>query len=355
MIDLEILPFNPKTATESEWKKYHVFRKIRHDETHPNFPSASDSAYEETLKKNPQRLEIFRFNVFEKSNLENQVGEIYFSFYKDGTDPDAAMVNISVLASHRHKGIGVQLLLKLAELSKEHNKDRIIFQTTEDEGIKVIEHFNATKISEQEQFRLALSDVNWKNVKAWVEESGPVLADASLEWVKVVDSIPQEILEQYTRILATAFDEQSKFHVGSDKVLKEMPIGALKYDIKQFNDKGGKWVFGLIREKNGDISGLTELKWSPSRPQVLLQYLTHIKLKYRGKGKGKLIKANSMQYIKDNYPDVKFIHTAFVGKKEGSLYKLNQELGFKLFYHNASYEITTSNLEKWSAEHVKQH
>ena len=170
MIDLEITPFDPIKVTNEEWSKFHTFRKIRHDETQPNLPTVADKSYEESLKITPQRITILRFNVFEKSDLNTQIGEIYFSFYKDGSDPDVAMVNTSVLASYRHKGIGVQLLKKLADLAKEHKKTRIIFQSTEDEGIKVIEHFNATKISEQEQFRLAIANVNWNIVKAWIDQ-----------------------------------------------------------------------------------------------------------------------------------------------------------------------------------------
>ena len=355
MIDLEISLFNPTTASENDWKKYHTFRKLRHDETSPNLPTVSNTSYEETLKQTPQRLNILRFNVFEKNNLDTQIGEIYFSYYKDGTDPDACMVNISVASSHRHHGIGVQLLKKLADLAKENNKTRIVFQSTEEEGMKVIEHFNAQKISEQEQFRLKLAETNWEVINNWLAETKPILSNVTLEWIKVVNEIPNEVLEQYIRIFSSVFDEHPKFHVGNLKGSKDMPIGALKHDIKQFNKKGGKWILGLIKERNGDVSGLTELKWSPTRPEVLLQFITHIKLKYRGSGKGKLIKAQSMQYIKDTFPDIKYIHTGFVGDKNSPLYKINEKIGFKLFYHSASYEILTAELEKWTAEHVKMH
>ena len=157
LIDLEMLPFDPAKAKENEWKKYHIYRKIRHEESQPNIPIASDASYEVSLKQIPQRLSIQRFNVFERSNLESQIGEVYFSFYKFGEDQDVAIVDSGVLASHRHKGIGVQLLKKLADLAQEYKKSRIIFKSTEDEGIKVIEHFNGRKISDQEQFRLEFS------------------------------------------------------------------------------------------------------------------------------------------------------------------------------------------------------
>ena len=168
----------------------------------------------------------------------------------------------------------------------------------------------------------------------------------------MVDSLPAEILEQYLRIFSSVIDEQPKFHVGSLSS-SQMPIGALKHDIKQFTNKGGKWIIGIIRETNGDISGLTELKWSPSRPEFLLQFMSHVKLQYRGSGKGKLLKAKSMNYIKKNFPNIKYVQTGFVGDKTSALYQMNEKLGFKLFYHNASYEIQTADLEKWASEHSK--
>ena len=354
LIELEIIPFNPSTATVEDWKKYHIFRKILHDESHPNLPTVQDKPYEESMKLEPQRITIRRFNVFEKKDLNTQIGEVYFSFYKDGTDPDAAMTNISVLKSYRQKGIGLQLLKKLVDLAQEYKKSRIVFQSDEDEGINVIEHFHAQKISAQEQFRLNLSKTNWAIVNKWAEQTKPLLKEVKIEWVTVQDSLPSEILNQYIRIFSAVIDEHPKFHIGSAQD-NQIPIGALKHDIQLFNSKGGRWIIGLIREKNGDISGLTELKWSPLRPEVLLQFLTHVKLQYRGSGKGKLLKTSSMLYIKDNFPNIKYIQTGFVGEKTSSLYKMNETIGFKLFYHSASYEIQTTDLEKWTNKHLKKH
>jgi len=355
MIDLEIVPFDVLKATEIEWLMYHTFRKIRHEETQPNIPVVADKSLEETLKIPPTRLEIKRFNVFEKPDPKTQIGEVYFSWFRDGTDRNTAMVNMSVLESHRHKGIGIQLFKKIAELAKEFKKTRIIFQSTEDEGMKVVEHANAVKISEQEQFRLNMQEVNWDVVNKWIDETQSVRFKVQIEWIKVIDSLPNDVLEQYSRIMGSSLDEEKKFHVGISKSPKDIPKDSLKEDIKLFNAKGGKWYLCIIREKNGDVSGLTELKWSPSRPEVLLQFVTHVKLKYRGTGKGKLLKAESLKYIKENFPNVKYVRTGFVGPKDSSLYKINEKLGFKLFFHSASYEIQAQDLEKWTNEHLTKH
>jgi predicted GNAT family acetyltransferase len=355
MIELAIVPFDVSKATEIEWSMFHIYRKLRHNETQPNLPMVANASYEETIKITPQRIKILRFNVFLKEEMKEQIGEVYFSYYIDGTEKNTAVVNTSVLTAHRHKGIGIQLLGKIVELAKEYKKTKIIFQSTEEEGMTVIEHIHAKKISEQEQFRLAMNEINWKYIDDLIEQTKQLNSKVKMEWVPVVNSVPDEILENYRRIMATAFDEHPKWNVDSYGGSKMIPIESLKKDIAQFNSKGGKWILGLIREKNGDISGLTELKWSPSRPEILMQFITHIKLKYRGSGKGKFLKAHTMKYIKENYPEIKFIRTGFVGKKDSALFKLNEQIGFKLFYHSASYEISTNDLDNWVNEHFKLH
>ena len=359
MIDLEIVPFDANKASEKDWQKYHTFRKVRHEETQPNVPIVSDKSLEETLKILPTRLEIKRFNVFEKKDLNTQIADVYFSYYKEAdssSDKNTAMVNLAVLNSYRHQGVGVQLFKKIAELAKEYGKSRIIFQSMEDDGMKVLEqHVHAVKISEQEQFRLNIHEINQESVTKWLKETKPLLDKVTIEWIKVIDLIPDEILEQYSRIMASAVDEEKKFHIGGSKGSKVVPLNSLKEDIQLFNSKGGKWVLGMIREKNGDVSGLTELKWSPSRPEVILQFVTHIKLKYRGTGKGKLLKALSINYMKENFPNVKYVQTGSVGSKDTALYKINEKLGFKLFFHSASYEAKTTDLEKWVKEHFSTH
>ena len=135
MIELSIAPFDPNNASKEEWKMLHEFLKVRHNETQPNVPNVSENSLEETMKIIPKRLNILRFNVFEKDDATKQIGDVYFSYYKDGTDENTAMVNSSVLGQYRHQGIGVQLLYKIAELAKKYNKSRLIFQSTEDDGI----------------------------------------------------------------------------------------------------------------------------------------------------------------------------------------------------------------------------
>ena len=52
LIDLEIVPFNPTSASENDWKKYHTFRKVRHDETSPNLPTVSNFRSNRSMHSN---------------------------------------------------------------------------------------------------------------------------------------------------------------------------------------------------------------------------------------------------------------------------------------------------------------
>ena len=347
-VKLDIIPFNVESASEQDWKKFHIFRRKRHEEAQPNDPVVPDQDYQKILLIPPTRTKVLRFNVFESNNPDLQVADIYFSYFTSGHDMDTAMVNLGVLANHRHKGIGFKLYCKILELAKEFGKSRIMLQSIEEEGMKAIEHFGAEKISDKEQFRLAIEDINWQVVDKWLEQTENIANKVKIEWLS---KIPDEVMDQYARIYTTALDEHPKWHISKLKNFPVVTPEMITHDFEQFTAKGGKWIIGIIREKNGDISGLTELKWTPIRPEKLLQFITHIKLKYRGKGRGKLLKASAIKYITKEFPNIKSIQTGFVGEKEKPLFKINEQLGFKLFFHTATYEINIANLEDWIKSH----
>ena len=205
MPEIEILPFDVHSASEDEWKRYHEFRNHRKEDKDAltNSHQISDKKFEETLKITPKLIDVFRFNAFEKGG-STQIGEVYFSYYKKdkkrNLDQSVAMVNVSVLKPYRHHGYGVKLLGKIVELAKEYNKSKLLFQTTEKDGIKIIEDFGASKMSEHQQFKLNIEDTDWDLVNRWLENSKSLLQKVKLEWINVKEGIPESLVDQYSRI-----------------------------------------------------------------------------------------------------------------------------------------------------------
>ena len=139
--NIEILPFDVNNASDEEWEKFHTFRKTRYSDKASSGTSSQhqipDKKYEEILKIPPSKINVLRFNVFLKNVPDVQIGEVYFSYYKKqipDVDQKVAMVNVSVLASHRRKGYGIILLNKIVELANRYNKTKLLFQTTEEDG-----------------------------------------------------------------------------------------------------------------------------------------------------------------------------------------------------------------------------
>lgn len=349
MNDIDIIPFDVHNASDEEWAKFLKFRKERYLDKGASRPThqISDEKFQEILKIPPKKLNVLRYNVFLKSDPNHQIGEIYFSYYKKSASGDKklAMVNVSLLSAFRQKGYGRILLGKLVELANRYKKSKLLFQTTEEDGLIVIEQFKAQKINVHQQFKLKIREANWDLLKKWSEKSKSILDSVRFEWLNVTENIPKEIIEQYTRIFATAVDEHPKWHINKRS---ELTPEMVKQDIKNLvSKKGGKWELGLIREKNDDISGLTELKWNPSRPNVILQLVTHIKLHYRGRGRGKLLKVETLNHVKNNYPSVDTIKIGYVGDENSVLYNINKRLGFKQQYSQVSFEVSTKHLEDW--------
>ena len=61
----------------------------------------------------------------------------------------------------------------------------------------------------------------------------------------------------------------------------------------------------MVTEKNGDISGLTDVVYTPSKAPLMDQWLTGVAENYRGRGIGKWVKSTMLLKIREEFPDIK--------------------------------------------------
>jgi hypothetical protein len=108
-------------------------------------------------------------------------------------------------------------------------------------------------------------------------------------------------------------------------------------------DTGITWITGMIQEKNGDISGMTDVFYEPKHAHMLYQALTGVQENYRGSGKGKWLKAAMLLKIREEYPEVKTVTTGNATSNEPML-AINERLGFKLYKEQHSYQIETEKV-----------
>ncbi|MHA2496001.1 MAG: hypothetical protein ACXAEI_10970, partial [Candidatus Hodarchaeales archaeon] len=115
---------------------------------------------------------------------------------------------------------------------------------------------------------------------------------------------------------------------------------------KELKEQNAVLHTAIILEKDGAISGLTEVVYQPSMASLITQQLTGVREQYRGAGKGKWLKAAMLLKIREEFPQVKAVTTGNATTNEPMLY-INEKLGFRLYREQIHAQITTEELERY--------
>ena len=99
----------------------------------------------------------------------------------------------------------------------------------------------------------------------------------------------------------------------------------------------------VTEEKNGDLSGLTEILYNENRPYIVYQELTGVRSKYRGRGLGKWLKTKMIEYIITAYPDAKIISTGNADSNKPMM-SINERLGFYPKHRNTICELDINKI-----------
>src|SRR5436309_3516376 len=124
-MEIETVPFDPKTASRGEWARFHTYRRLRHRETDPDDPDWADATVEAWMRRDSPDWQSFHVAILEPGRREVQIGELTFDMARPGS-PSHAMnkhlgsARIEVLRPFRRRGIGRWILPKVVEFADAH-------------------------------------------------------------------------------------------------------------------------------------------------------------------------------------------------------------------------------------------
>ena len=118
----------------------------------------------------------------------------------------------------------------------------------------------------------------------------------------------------------------------------------LRENEEKHKERGFDWWVLVTKEKDGTLSGLTEIFSFPDTPHWVAQELTGVHPKYTGRGLGKWLKAEMFFYIKEKLPKTIFIRT---GNADFNvpMVSINERMGFKRHQTEKCYKIKKEKLE----------
>lgn len=325
---------------------YHAFRRKMSEEEYPGDPILDDEKEEVWMDSVYEDFEVFPYYVTKRDNPNEMIAILRARYVSEGTPSYPGNEHIMrtllyVLKNYRRQGIGRELLKIVTKLAQEHGKPLIMTGTSQEDGRKALKKIGAKEALTQRDNRTNMDDIDWKMVKTWDEEGSKRSPESKLEFYT---KIPDEILEDYCKVYT--------------EVLNQAPIDELdrgdiiitpekwKKDEQRALETGMTWITAMIREKNGDISGMTDVYYEPDHAHLLYQALTGVQEKYRGSGKGKWLKAAMLLKLREEYPDIKIITTGNATSNEPML-AINERLGFKMHKEHYSCQIETEKVDAY--------
>lgn len=348
-MEITIKPFDIQKATPEEWSAFYQYFRKRMSEAYPGDPIEDQKSVEEGVKSSADEYEMRVYSVTEKGHPSEIIGWLRMWFIKKESpsivgNEHILRVSISVLSEHRRQGIGLKLLRNAYDYAIENNKTLVMGNISEDDGRSFLRVLGAKEALNMRDCRTVLEKIDWSMVDEWEREGSNRSPESTLE---IFTRIPDAILEDYCRVYTEVFNQMP---------FDELEIGQRVFEPIQWRKEeesdakiGIIRLTGIVREKNGAISGLSDVYYTPSLSPLMHQFLTGVQEKYRGTGKGKWLKAALLHRVKQDFPDIETISTT-TATSNAPMLAINELLGFKVHHELYGVQIETEKIGEYLAK-----
>ncbi len=347
MKDLEFIPFDANTADDKLITQFFDILDEWLLEMDPTRSLVSREYRLKEMQEAPARRTYLRYLVFSKEHEENRpVGYINIMFDSEiapnyEENKEVANFYIFVTKDHRSKGLGTQLFKFVMEKTDELNKSIIQSNTGLESGQKFYEKVDGKVVLNYGENRLYIDEVNWGLMEYWRDE-GIKLSKSENVTLDTYDIVPDSLIEEFVSLYTETMNQQPfEEYAGRAKITVE----SRRSEEENNRKLNSKLITMITKESDGSISGITELLFNPAIPHKMEQYLTGVRVKNRGRGLGKWLKANMILLVRDEYPSVEYISTGNMDANAPML-SINERMGFKLFQSVKFYSFDKTKARK---------
>ncbi|NHJ05558.1 MAG: GNAT family N-acetyltransferase [Candidatus Heimdallarchaeota archaeon] len=340
-----IVEFDPIKATDDELLKLFemfniLFREREKDEPLPS----NEFRFKNFRHENPN----FTDHWFIAKQEDREIGFGILSARKEEApnyeeNKHVGYFQLRIISDFRRKGIGTDILKLIIKKATEKHKEITTLQssTIYESGFEFCEKLNGILAMESAENRCKFEEVDWDLMKEWTEQ-GQNRAKVEGRYLQWFDKCPEDIIEPFCNVYTETMNQQP---LGELETKAKITPESRRKTEQMYDELNFIWHTVISREKNGAISGITDISYNPSRSHRIEQELTGVKEEYRGKGLGKWLKAEMLFFIRKKYPHVKFISTGNADSNAAML-SINNRMGFRLHHHSRTYKFKVSELEK---------
>jgi GNAT superfamily N-acetyltransferase len=336
-------------ATGEDWERMHKFRREYNNEVSPEDTLVTDETWELfriNQAKNNDR-ERYNYEIYEDEKLAGMLSFSYFTETAPSYKGNEKIVNfnLEILERHRRKGIGSKALKLLEQKCDQKQKKILITETFVPEAKKFFESLGAKVGQVATDNVLKVKNIDKDMLKEWIQEGEKKNPKTTIK--TVVNRIPEEEVEEFCK----SFTEAAK-----DEPKDDLEKGDEIFTVRELREKeaedqkvGAKIITTYTIEEDKTISGFSVMKSYPGREKQLLQSLTGVLARHRGRKLGKWVKAKTLLYALEIIPEAEEIITGNADSNESMLY-INKKMGFKKVKEFIFWQITLEQLKKYLEE-----
>ncbi|MFW9923935.1 MAG: GNAT family N-acetyltransferase [Candidatus Thorarchaeota archaeon] len=342
MENIQIIEFNPFKASDEELFVFADFINDTFREIEKDDPIPSREERVKNLKYKEPNLDEYLWLIWDSDKLigfsEIGIKTKIAPNYEE--NKYIANYYIKLVKEYRRKGIGTECLKKIITKAKENGITVLQTHSLLNSGNEFCQKLNGILAIESMENRCLMSDVNWELMEEW-RKQGRERGEKEGRYLQWFEKCPEDIIEDYCNMYTETMNQQPLGEIeGRAKITPE----SRRITEQRFEKLGYIWHAVITREKDGKISGVTDVTFIPDRPYKIYQELTGVLMDYRGKGLGKWLKSEMLFFLRKKYPDVKYISTGNANSNAPML-AINIKMGFKPHLPIRNYKFYINDLE----------
>ena len=332
---IEIRPFEPHSASRTEWAAYQVYRRLRAAEDVPDLPLLEDAEFEQFVRRQEPLVENRRLVALRGHEI---VGNVMLTTRREGTpqyEDYAPYLDVSggVARQHRRRGIARTLAQSLHAFMRDHGKSMATVKANLPEGHAFLAATGAIPKLRSMENRLEFGTLDWTMLAAW--QAQVATANPPLRWEIHPGRVPMERLAELIRPMTRLINEAP---------LGELDIPPIRYDLvayeawyAEMDRRGGEHY--LVALNAGDaLVAVCDASWDQRFPDRVYQALTAVAAPWRGKGLAKAVKAAMLLALRQRRPEVTMLITTNA-QANAPMLSINRRLGFEVHREECTYQI----------------
>jgi|GEM_PF-1405785 len=336
---------SPQPAKQDMVHLYHTELQERH----PNDDTKS-AYFIEAIINATQHSPNFDYQMYlARSDSGKVVGKFQLLLARQGSaDYDTrrhyAPLLIYVLPEYRRQGIAKQIMCYVVEHYADYDIHFIDGYSDTSDGKAFAEHIGAKLAFVEEEKRVQYDALDWDMIQQWRDDGQAGNPNTRIYLYDGLYSDDDTELQRFCD-LATAIEE-SMDHGDTAADPTTITINDVRSSFKREISSGIQPVYMLTVEADGQLTGLTKMKYFQNDPHHLRQGITGVIVSERGRGLGKWLKAEMLLHARIRFTDIVSISTSN-GHVNPPMNAINERLGFQLTHARHFYKIPLPDLKAY--------